>query len=84
MQIQQTARVLQADDYPLQFILFMFMDKRTYSVKFEMEKRKCCLIQRIINLQNVLLQGDTENREVSGIQEKMKHTENENSCDYIK
>lgn len=84
MQIQQTARVVQADDYPLQFILFILMDKRKYSVKSEMEKRKCCLIQRTINLQNVLLQGDTENKEVSGIQEKMKHMENENSYDYIK
>lgn len=79
MQVQQTRGIdrVQAEDYLLLFIPFVFMGKRRYSTKPEMEKRKPCLTQRIINLQNVLLQGDTENREVRGDSRKNEtHVEN--------
>jgi len=55
----------------------MFTDKRRNSTKPEMEKRKHCLMRIIMNLQNVVLQGDTENREVRGDSRKDEaHVEN--------
>lgn len=56
---------------------FVFMSKKRYSTKPDMEKRTPCLMRRIINLQNVLIQGDTENREVRGDSRKDEtHMEN--------
>lgn len=58
MQMQKIARGIQAEDYPLQLILFICVDagrcsEKWESTEFERDKRKCSLIQGIINLGNV-------------------------------
>lgn len=65
MQTQKTARGMQAEDYPLQLILFICVDSgrcsgKWESTEFERDKRKCSWIQGIINSGNVWLQGDPE------------------------
>lgn len=54
MQLEETARGIEAEDYPLQLILFICGDTGRCSEKwersaFERDKRKCSLIQGIIN-----------------------------------
>lgn len=65
MQIQKITRGIQAEDYPLQLILFICVEtgrcsEKWESTAFERDKRKCSLIQGIINSGNVWLQGDPE------------------------
>lgn len=74
MQIQKSARGIQAEDYPLQLILLICVgtgrcSEKWQSTEFERDKSKSSLIQGIINSGNVRLQGDPGSRGVRGFRE---------------
>lgn len=84
MQLEKIARGIQAEDYPLQLILFICVDTGRCSEKwertaFERDKRKCSLIQGIINSGNVWLQGDPESSGFGGFSKRGGEWEGENS-----